>query len=204
MEWIRANHDVLLVLVNAFYALIWLAYLQLFLMSFLRQRQSVILIHRGASDDDRGRCMITNMGSEPIYVLAILAKIKVGGESFRAAVTDREELNLDSMESPLQRTTQGPLKSGEFLDAGSFRNLAQRALWRNGRDEDPSEVDEIEVTVAAAAAHASHIAAATRTFCRIEEDRGFRVVPQTMTTRQVRRRWQRKRIVRELEDATPG
>jgi hypothetical protein len=47
---------------------VWLLYLHLFLTSYRRQQETVILIHRGASEDDRARCIVSNMGSEPIYV----------------------------------------------------------------------------------------------------------------------------------------
>ncbi|MEQ6249688.1 hypothetical protein ABMC89_12415 [Sulfitobacter sp. HNIBRBA3233] len=198
MEWISQNSDVLQVVLTALSAVVWLAYLQLLYLGYVRQRQAVIMIHHGAAEDDRARLIVSNMGAEPIYIIAILARLTVDGEIFNASVIDREELSFEHLDTPLKRTNQGPLKSGEYLDAGSFGDLIWRARQRLGLSDDTT-ADDIEITVGAASGHASKLVVAKRKFSRQRgQDGTITYVPTTILTRQVRSNWNRRKALREL------
>ena len=194
MDWIAENSAVLQVGVGVLNAVVWVLYLHLFLTSYRRQQETVILIHRGASDDDRARCIVSNMGSEPIYVLSVLAELTIDGEERAAYVTDREEIDIDSFDDPLRRTSQGPLKSGEFLDIGSFQDLALRALQRVAPEKSAEAAERIRITVVAASSHAHALVGATREFVRQQGEKGYSVVPTTLVARQLRKRADRHRI----------
>ncbi len=194
MSWIAENSNVLHVLVAVVNAGIWLLYLHLFLRSYRRQQESVILIHRGASEGDSARCIVSNMGSEPIYVLSVLAELTIDGEECAADVTDREELDFDSLDDPLRRTTQGPLKSGEYLDIGSFREMVTRNLRRVAPDKTPESVERIKLTVIAASSHANALVGATREFIRQKGEAGYSVVPTSLVAQQLNKRADRHRI----------
>lgn len=194
MDWIAENSAALQVGVGVLNALVWVMYLHLFLTSYRRQQETVILIHRGASEDDRARCIVSNMGSEAIYILSVVAELTVDGEVCSAHVTDRDEIDLDSFDDPLRRTSQGPLKSGEFLDVGSFHDLAVRALHRVAPDKSPEDVERIRVTVVAASSHAAALVGASREFLRQKGKSGYSVMPTTLVAQQLRRRRDRRRI----------
>ena len=200
MAWISEHISELHVLVAVLNAAIWLFYLHLFLSSFRRQQETVILIHRGASDDDRARCIVSNMGSEPIYILSVIAELTIGGDVREARVTDREELDSESFEDPVRRISQGPLKSGDYLDVGSFHDLAWRTLQRVAPHSTPEEVDRLRVTVVAASSHASALVGATRDFVREKCGEGYSVTPTTLVARQLRSRSDRRRVERMMQN----
>ncbi len=201
MDWITDNAEIVNIGLAALSAVIWLAYLQLFYLSFKRQHESTIMINRGAAEDDRARFIVTNLGSEPIYVIAILAEVTIGGERHVASVTDRDEVAFDTLENPLQRTNQGPLKSAEFRDIGGIRDLISR-VCRRLKLEGEADVDEIEVIIAAAAGHARDMIVARRSFERQTDDSGATIyAPTSLLSRQVRTRWNRKKVMRQIDAA---
>jgi hypothetical protein len=200
MSWIAEHSSVLQVFVGVINACVWLFYLHLFLTSFRRQQESVILIHRGASDDDRARCIVSNMGSEPIYVLSVIAELTIDGEVCASRVTDREEIDMDSFDDPLRRTSQGPLKSGDFIDIGSFHDLANRTLHRVAPNKTPEAVDRLCITVVAASSHASALVGATREFVRKPEGEGYTVVPTSLVAHQLRSRSERRRVQQLMQN----
>lgn len=197
MEWVNQNSAMLQVALGALTAVIWLAYLQLIYLGFIRQRRAVVMIHHGAADDDRARLTLSNMGSEPVYIFTIIAKITIDGKVHEASVLDREEMSFDDLEFPTRRTNQGPLKTGEYIDVGSFADLLKRAKLRLGINAG-DKAEEVELTVGAASGHASSLVVAKRSFVREEE--GSRVIyrPKTILTEQVQRSWRRKRALKEL------
>ncbi|KIN75351.1 Cardiolipin synthetase [Sulfitobacter noctilucae] len=203
MDWIRQNADILQLGLGLVSAVVWLAYLQILYLGFVRQRQAVIMIGHGAASDDRARCIVTNMGTEPIYVIAALAKLTIDGKPYKASVIDREELNLDTLDDPIKRTTLGPLKSGEYMDLGSFRDLIWRAERRLGLAED-CRVEQIELSIGAASGHATKLVIASRVFKREDDPSGnVTFQPTTLLTRQLRGGWNHRSILRQLkEDAT--
>ncbi len=202
MDWIRQNAEILQLGLGVISAVVWLAYLQILYLGFVRQRQAVIMIGHGAASDDRARCIVTNMGTEPIYVIAVLAKLTIDGKPYKASVIDREELDIEDLEDPLKRTTLGPLKSGAYMDLGSFKDLIWRAQQRLGLARD-SRVEEIELTVGAASGHATKLVVATRAFRREDGAEGSAVIqPATLLTRQVRGGWHRRKILAQLKEDT--
>lgn len=201
MDWITDNAEIVILGLAALSAVVWIAYLQLFYLSFKRQRESMIMIQRGAAEDDRARFIVTNLGTEPIYIIAVLAEVTIGGERHVASVTDRDEVAFETLENPLQQTNQGPLKSAEFRDIGCIRDLIARACRRLSLKGE-ADVDEIEVVIAAAAGHARDLIVARRRFVRPTDDSGARVyAPTSLLSRQVRTRRSRKKVLRQI-DAT--
>jgi hypothetical protein len=194
LDWIAAHSSVLQVAVGMVTAVVWVVYLHLILVNYRRQLETVILIHRGASEDDRGRCIVSNMGSEPVYIVSVLAELTIDGENWVAHVTDREELDLDTLDDPIRRTSQGPLKSGEYLDIGSFHEIAQRALNHTAPGKSPETVERIRVTVIAVSSHAASLVGAEREFVRQKGEAGYTVTPTTLVARQLRSRADRRRV----------
>ncbi|NVK60098.1 MAG: hypothetical protein HWE37_08515, partial [Rhodobacteraceae bacterium] len=60
-DWIGSNAPALNVGLNAAMLLIWLAYLQLFFVSFRRSNRTVIHIGMASESGEDARCLVTNM-----------------------------------------------------------------------------------------------------------------------------------------------
>lgn len=198
MQWFLDNVVLIEVGVAVATMLIWAIYLQLLLLGFMRQRQSVVLINRGGTRDADARCIITNMGAEPVYLVDILAEIESDGRTWWAKVTEREELQGTDLQRPVDRTNQGPIPSGGFVDAGSFAEMLDRAKTRSDAPREPKHVDRLTLTVACTQGHASKLVGARRGF--EVHDTGGRLLfrPQTVLTTQVRGGRLRKQLYRRL------
>ncbi len=199
MSWITGNYEIWNVALQAVMALIWIAYLQIFLFSYLRQRRPVVLINRSMGSSKNSRCFLANMGAEPIHLTAMIADVRIDGEMLRTFVTDREELRKDTLTSPSEGTNQGPVSSGKFIDAGSYGEIVERALNHLGRPDDFPKVTELCVTVLCSSGYSSDIIAGRRGFSVGEIDGELHFVPTNPTTEQLGSRREKRRNVRILE-----
>ncbi|APE43429.1 hypothetical protein BOO69_08360 [Sulfitobacter alexandrii] len=200
LDWIASNSGTLQVAISLFTAVVWLAYLHILWMNFRRQRQAVILINRSIAQDENAHCFVTNMGAEPIYLMEVMAKVVTEDKAYTVKVTEREEVALDKVDNPLTRTNQGPIKSGEFIDIGSFLDLLHRADARIGSEGLFDSVREMELTVAAVDGHAPHIVAARRKFTADWKDGKPYFVPEQVMTDQIRHFFRRRKITSLLEE----
>lgn len=203
-NWLAQHAALVQVAVAAITALVWLVYLQILVSGLRRQRRTEILIHLGGSKDTDARVIVSNLGFEPIYVLEIILSVWSGDGERDTSVADRTEIARQDLDSPLESTLQGPLKSGEFVDIGSFENLLQRARWSLSDDLDLSDLDRVEVKVAAITAARSSIVAAYRQFRIDQRADGARIRPETLSARQIRSWWGRNRLRRQLEARLDG
>ncbi|EAR49955.1 cardiolipin synthetase [Oceanicola granulosus HTCC2516] len=198
-EWLQQNTAVFGALMNALMVFIWIFYLQLFLVGFLRQRRSVIHISRGAAKDEKARCIVTNMGSEPVYLVAVVVDLEAEGKRHRAVVTDRDEIPEEDADNPLQRTNEGPLASGEALDVGSFWELAQRAGRRLGAEFDLGEATAMVVTAVVASNQATRLQGGYKRFDIRHEDGWASFTPSRVLTRQITSPWRRRGLMKVLD-----
>lgn len=198
IEWLSEHATLLQALVALLTGLVWIVYLQLFLVNFLRQKRPEILISRGAGVGLDARCFIANLSLEPIYISQLLLSVEADGEKLEAAITDRETMSEEQMRDPKLATNQGPVKSGDSFDAGSFRELVRRGLKLNGRDEETA-IDGFELTVVAIHAASSSFIAGRRRYECMQKNGQSEIVPTTLITRQVRSPLGRWRLKRQLK-----
>lgn len=207
VEWIRDYRDVLSVLLNLGMLLVWLVYLQIFIAGFLRKRRPKLLIAEGAGSDLNARCLISNMSEDAMYIANIIASVRGPKDSRSSSVIDiRAVPDETSRRDPKQKTNQGPLEAGGYMDAGSFQDFVDRALTRG---EDISSLMQrgvcvLEVTVVAIYASEELPAAAMRHFSLVPSKGRVHLRPQSFDTRQIRSRRERKRLRRELERDIQG
>ena len=130
LNWISEHHQVLSVLVNIGMLLVWIVYLQLFLSSYKRQTRPKILINVGAGRNLDGRCLLSNMSSEAIYIESLIATVETEQDKWVCPVTDAHEMTEEQGDQPglRQKTVQGPLKQAEVMDVGSFRDLIHHVV----------------------------------------------------------------------------
>ena len=153
-QWMQDNAQVLSVLLNGTMLAVWVAYLQVVTVSFLRANRAVVHISSAAEDGEDARCIVSNMGSDAVYVLAVQVGLRCGGRQLNAMVTDKVERRPVDAEDYRDRTLQGPLAGGEAMDVGSFRTLCQRAEKRLGEGLSLDTCSEVEITVIVAAQQA--------------------------------------------------
>ena len=121
MSFISDHIEVFQLLASLTTTAVWLVYLNIFLRGFRQQRRSSLLINRGGGEDLDSRCLISNMGAQPAYLLDVVASLEAEDGPVVASVIDRKELQRDQMTNPADLTGQGPMASGA-------RVMAARAL----------------------------------------------------------------------------
>ncbi|MFD0859693.1 hypothetical protein [Roseovarius aquimarinus] len=197
--WIAENSAALSVLVSCLTALIWIGYFQLLFISFRRQRRTRILINRGAGKGTDARCLISNMGAEPLYVMSILATIHDGQEQVTSEVADLHRSEKEQLGAEDRETHQGPLMSGDFMDIGRFSTLIERCARGAGGIGDSRNVQSLHLLVIAAYGADDLSVGAERHFTVCEKDGETLVDPDSISTTQLRSRSERRRLERTLD-----
>ncbi|UOM35584.1 hypothetical protein [Acuticoccus sp. I52.16.1] len=191
------------VFVSLLSAVVWIAYLQIFLRQVVHQRRSQVLINLGASNTLDGRCFIANLGMEPVYVSDI-SLVMHDHDQYVATITDRTSSDSDDASDapPKSGTYQGPLRAGEYMDIGSFRSMLDRAACASGRLDapvDPANFGAFDIVAVASTAGNALISASVRTFGLYNDGDTWLVVPRRIDTTQIRSRGARLRLKRYLE-----
>ncbi|MGK7755684.1 MULTISPECIES: hypothetical protein [unclassified Roseovarius] len=197
LEFIKENVEIAQIAVSLMTAIIWLVYLHIFLSGYIQQRRSSILINRGGGPDMQARCLVSNMGAQPAYLLDVLASLGTGDDINVSSVIDREELRKEELEQPTKVTGQGPIPSGGYVDIGTFGDVARRA----GHSAEDGNLEDrcLKLVAVCATNQANHVVAAVREFDLHAADGGVRLVPRKLEARQIRSRRLRKKITSMLE-----
>ena len=186
-DWLTDNSAALGLFVDLTLMLVWVTYLNLFLIGFYRQNRSAIHISRAAAENRRARCLLTNMGQQNIFLLAIVVDLKDENGTRRAIATDREEHREDEYGDLLERTFQGPLEPGQSRDIGSFEELLNRAILRLETSCEIEQFDCVTVTAIAASNQAKSFVAAHKSFTISVPDSSqeSRFQPESLLTTQI-------------------
>ncbi len=199
LDWLSQHSTAIQTLGSVVTAIIWIVYLQVFVSSFKRQRQSEILIHLGGSDSINPRVFVSNLSYENIYVIEILFSVKASSVDREASVMDRTEIDHNDLDLPSSGTVQGPLASGEYVDIGSVENLFHRFNKNSPGDNlAAKQVKTLEVTVVAITAATTNIVAAKREFTVSAKGDNLRLIPTSLYAEQIRSWWGRRRIEQKL------
>ena len=206
LDWIEQHHETLSVLVNAGMLVVWVAYLQLFLANYKRQTQPKILINIGAGRSIDGRCLVSNMSSEAIYIESLIAILETTEGQWMCPVTDAQE--LADKKDLRSKTVQGPLKQGEVMDVGSFRDLVQHVVQESecpvpAENEFPEGLAALEIQAVADFGPEDLLVGAKRRFDLVRKDGAWALGMHTPQTEQIRSRGERRRIRRLLENVDP-
>lgn len=201
LGWLQENEVIINLLLQGLLFLVWGVYLQLFLLGFVWTRQSVILIHIAAARGPSGRCLVTNMGAQPIYLLGIVMQQHNDAGKVFTPVTDREELNWKDLNQPVEATNQGPLVTGEFRDIGDFSALERRAHNHIKARDLPDHPKEITLYIVATSGHKAKLVGCRQTFVSSGDGDKPEYRAKTINARQIRNfnrpRW--ADVIRALE-----
>lgn len=200
-NWIASNHQVISALANIVMLFVWIAYLQVFVSSYRRQKRSNILINRGAGSGLEARCLISNMSAEAIYIDSLIATVETTEGRWSCPVTEllegRSDLDL--------KTRQGPLQAGQFVDIGSFQSLIepvlQTAMGLRGAVASDTLENLVAFEIKVIAVHGSEdlLAGAIRRFDVIRRQNRQLLRGHAVGTQQIRSRRERGRLHNDVE-----
>ncbi|RKQ95730.1 hypothetical protein C7446_3245 [Kushneria sinocarnis] len=212
-EWITANAAVFSGIVSFGMLLIWGIYLQLLLHNFRMQQSPRIVINRGRGRDVNSLCLISNMSVQAIFVEAVVARLETSHGTWFSDVTDvldqqgeSSSRDIGSGEHQLARVTrQGPLKSGEYMEAGMFGDMLQQVAHEQGiqldedykSGEEQLELRSLEIGLIAVFGSENGPIGARRVFdLELDDNHRLLLKPRDLTTKQLRSRRARKEIKR--------
>ncbi|MCB5175230.1 hypothetical protein [Microvirga lenta] len=200
-NWIANNHQVIGALANIAMLFVWIAYLQVFVSSYRRQKRSSIMINRGAGSGLEARCLISNMSAEAIYIESLIATVETKEGRWSCPVTELQEGRSDLELA----TRQGPVQAGQFVDIGSFRSLIEPVLRPGAGPRGAVAADGLDgpaaVEIKVIAVHGSEdlLAGAIRRFDLIRQEGRLLLRGHTVGTQQIRSRRQRERLRDDVE-----
>ncbi|MFW8635462.1 hypothetical protein [Cribrihabitans pelagius] len=200
-NWMHENSTTLQVLVSLLSTGVWIAYLHVFLSSYRRQTRSSLLISREGARGLKGRCVISNMGSEPAFLMDVLAEFETADTRFTASVIDRSELQENEDGNSVGVSAQGPMLSGSHVDIGAFEDILSRAKQKFHSQDFTSEISNMRLIAIAATSQARDLAAACRCFEFVFDSQGqvSRIRPLDISAEQIRSRRKRKKLRTLLE-----
>ncbi len=144
LEWVQSNQDILSLALQLVMAVIWVCYLQLIFIGVLRQRRPIILVHRSGGKGDTARCLVSNMGAEPIYLINLVAELSIDKQMHRVSVIEKDDEITESGDS-VKESAQGPIQPGEMQDVGSFGSILRHAARRLGQDNDVDVAEQMRI-----------------------------------------------------------
>ncbi|MDP8919468.1 MAG: hypothetical protein M3O00_11360 [Pseudomonadota bacterium] len=211
LTWLSENGDAVNVVINVAMLLVWIAYLQVFVSSYRRQRQANILISVGGGSGLDARCLISNLSQGAIYIRTLLLDLTTTEGTSTHSVTEIEDLEEWKGPTDLNLwTRQGPLNPGSVRDMGTFRAMldhairAGRAPTEHAATPDTDAIEEVRVTVIAHYGPEDLMVAAEQSYTLNHRNGSTWLSPQTVTPRQIRSRGERKRLRARLEQDLRG
>lgn len=196
--WLQTNADVISALAAVATLGIWALYLQLIYGSLRRSRRSKILINRGAGQSVDARCIVSNMGAEPIYLEAVRLTLGWRGQEATCSLSDLD-VTLSQDTDPRPQWMQGPVASSEMIDLGTFRSLADRAFDASlrqleGATDHDARKAELTVLIVASVTSEERVVAARRSFRVAYDGQRLKVHPRSLRTSQIRSGQERAQV----------
>lgn len=200
-QFINQNSAGLSVIINCALCIIWLVYLHLLLKSYRRQRCPKIIISRVHLGEKKTHCLISNLSAETVHIHSFIIGLTLdNGDTIEAGITDPEAFDESKNTNIKDLTVQGPLKPGEYIDAGSFKNFIDRCLREHGKEKQDqsvrhSNISKVRITVLASFSTDILSIAAKREFSLYDNF----IEPESVETTQIRSRRERKKLTKYLE-----
>lgn len=204
--WLIENSGVADVFISLAMLFVWIAYLQVFVSSYRRQRRASILISIGGGSGLDARCLVSNMSQGAIYIQSVILDLTTSVGTFSHPITELE--GLEEWKGPTDLnlwTRQGPLNPGSVRDMGTFRAMLDHALRTQGASTGQSALpavdalEEVRVTVIARYGPEDLLVAAEQSYMLNRRDGSTWLSSRTVTTRQIRSRRERKQLRAQLE-----
>ena len=175
---------------------VWVVYLQVFWHSYRRQHRAKVIISTGAGAGLDALCLVGNMSAEPVFIEGMILFAERGERRRACAVMNLSDTVEDASRKP-RPTREGPLKSGDYITVGTFRDLIGLIDPSRG---DPPEIDAIEIWMVADFSSEKDLVFARRRF--LLAARGTRTVirPAELETRRITSARERREVQEVLQD----
>ena len=201
LDWLVENDDLLNIIVSMCMLIVWIVYLQIFYLIYMRQRRPKIIISRATGEDLHSHCLLSNMSAEPIYVCNIIVHLTTDDDEWYGSVTDIEASSDDSDMKATELTYQGPLTSGDFFDLGSFKKIicnAAKMSKINDEDFTLEQGFDVEVIIIAIYSSENKFIGANRKF----QSNDGKIKPTSIETNQFYGFRARKKVMAHLSSDT--
>lgn len=192
IQFLTEHSELVNTSLNFAMVLIWVAYLQIFLVSHRRLSRAVIHIDLGLAEGSGSRCLVTNLGSAAIYVQGIAADLGRDGQKSQMVITEREEVTAEDVSDPMARTNRGTLQPGQTVDIGSLDDLIRRAWIRLHETWSFDEIQHVTITVVGISGQIERIIGAAKEFSIEHTGTAVQFTAQNIMTRQIHPRQTRK------------
>jgi hypothetical protein len=206
LTWLSENSEAVNVVLNGAMLLVWIAYLQVFVSSYRRQRQANILISAGGGSGLDARCLVSNLSQGAIYIRTLLLDLTTAEGTSSHSVTEIEDLEEWNGPTDLNLwTRQGPLDPGSVRDMGPFRAMLDHAIRAGHAPAEQAAIPatdaikEVRVTVIAHYGPEDLLVAAEQSYTPNHRNGSTWLSPQAVTSRQIRSRGERERLRARLE-----
>jgi hypothetical protein len=207
LEFLQANAPIVSAAASIGTLCIWAVYLQIFVGGHRRQIKPMLVINHGEGRALNAHCLVTNMSKDPVHIQSVVARVHANGKTYSAYITDAEDIRRSGVDTGWQRMTrQGPLQSGTMADMGTFDciiDYAEASALEAGENV-IGKLDEaaeaIEITILGIYGSEDLLIGATRRFDLAMSKTGTRIRASEALTRQITRRRERKRLLKELNE----
>ncbi|MQY46575.1 hypothetical protein GAO09_11020 [Rhizobiales bacterium RZME27] len=186
---------------------IWAVYLQIFVGGHRRQIKPMLVINHGEGRALNAHCLVTNMSKEPVHIQSVVAKVLADGKTHTAYITDAEDIRRSGVATGWQRMTrQGPLQPGTMVDMGTFDCIleyAESTAIENGGElhrKLDEQAEAIEIIILGIYGSEDLLIGASRKFDLAKAANGAGLRASEALTRQITRRQERKKLLRELNE----
>lgn len=201
MNWLIENAQAVSAAASVGTLCIWTVYLTIFWRGYRRQLKPKLVINRGEGDSLDAHCLLTNMSQQAIHIQGVMASLDFPDYSCTGYITDAEDVRAAGNPHGWQRLTrQGPLASGTMVDMGTFRSILDYVVRNaeSGPDASVANAKRCGITVLAMYGSEELLVGAVREFDLVHTADGTELSSDTVETRQLRSRAERRKYSRGL------
>ncbi len=207
LEILQANAPIVSAAASLGTLCIWAVYLQIFVGGHRRQVKPMLVINHGEGRALDAHCLVTNMSREPVHIQSVVAKVTTESQTHSAYITDAEDIRRSGLDTGWQRMTrQGPLQPGTMTDMGTFDCIIEYAeanaieAGEHLAENLSAVAQSIEITILGIYGSEDLLIGATRKFDLTKSDGGSAIRASEALTRQITRRRERKKLLKELNE----
>jgi hypothetical protein len=207
LDLLQANAPIVSAAASLGTLCIWTVYLQIFVGGHRRQVKPMLVINHGEGRALNAHCLVTNMSREPVHIQSVVAKIITKNHTYTAYITDAEDIRQSGIDTGWQRMTrQGPLQPGTMADMVTFDCIIEYAeaseieAGEHFTGKLDAVAENIEITILGIYGSEDLLIGATRKFDLPKSDSGSAVRASEALTRQITRRRERKKLLKELHE----
>tara|TARA_R110002020_G_scaffold152976_1_gene332092 strand:- start:1908 stop:2525 length:618 start_codon:yes stop_codon:yes gene_type:complete len=201
MSWLTENAQAISAAASVGSLVIWSVYLSIFWRGYRRQLKPKLVINRGEGEGLDAHCLLTNMSQQSIHIQGVKAALHFADESCSGYITDAEDVRAAGNPQGWQRLTrQVPLASGAMMDMGTFHSIFAYVV-RNAESKAGASIHRARrcgITVLAIYGSEDLLVGATREFDVVHGDDSILLASDTVETRQLTSRRERRRLSRDL------